>query len=227
MGPGARAGSRRPSAAKCCTPGERSAGRAVRRPDSAGACVGSPVVDAGGAGDGQEPADETRSPVAAYLHRLHDRHAAARDGAVADLHPRARPGRPRLVRHLPGDHRRRHLRGRRLRASSRSSRSRSRSSTGMALEDRGRRSTRRGSGSSRRATPFNSIIVDEHRPAVQPDGERRRDRDRRLVAGAAERRPRPALEAFGGSRARELAVDEDGLRVGERPTGHRNRRSRT
>ena len=70
------------------------------------------------------------------------------------LHPRARQGRPGLVRHLPRDRRRPRLRGRRhARSRSRSSRSRSRSSTAWRSRTAGASAVlRKRSASSRPAT---------------------------------------------------------------------------
>ena len=73
------------------------------------------------------------------------------------------------------------------------------------------------------ATPFNSIVVDEREPAVQPHGERRRHRGHRLIDGVRRRRTDRRASST-RSRATPAAprVDEAVFRS-ESETGDRNR----
>ena len=168
-----------------------------------------------------------RSPIETYLERLHARHAGTRDGAVADLHPRAGQGRPGLVRDLHRHHRRP--------ASTRSA-TRARPFTiqsiskpfiyGLALEDHGRDAVLAKIGVEPTGDAFNSISLapGTGRPlnpminagAIAAD-----------LAGRRRTRRRPAASALLAMlsllrRPRASTID-DAVYESERETGHRNR----
>ena len=95
---------------------------------------------------------------------------------------------------------------------------------GMALEDQGRDAVLGHVGVEPSGNPFNSIVVDDREPAVQPDGERRRDRRHR-----AHRRADDDRRGWSGSSTRSratpvahLELDETVYRS-ESATGDRNR----